>query len=139
MKSFVQKYYQTLFVFFVLLLAILSYILGYQTASQKRAVSNGGIVFSCQEETLSQQKVLGVQKDLSQSNIDTSEVQGQNNNVNNSEITDQSKKGIYVGSKNGTKYYTPGCSATNRIKPENYIWFQSVEDATLQGYTKGSC
>ncbi len=48
-------------------------------------------------------------------------------------------QGRYVGSKNGTKYYTPGCSGTNRIKPENYIWFQTIEDATLQGYSKGSC
>ncbi len=49
------------------------------------------------------------------------------------------QKGRYVGSKNGTKYYTPGCPGTNRIKPENYIWFETVEDATLQGYSKGSC
>lgn len=45
----------------------------------------------------------------------------------------------YVGSKNGTKYYTPGCSGAKRISPANYIWFQTAEDAQIQGYTAGSC
>lgn len=54
-------------------------------------------------------------------------------------FTQSVSKGNYVGSKNGTKYYTPGCPGTTRIKPENYIWFETVEDATLQGYSKGSC
>ncbi len=47
--------------------------------------------------------------------------------------------GIYVGSKNGTKYYLPSCSGAKRISPANYIWFQSVQDAQIQGYTPGSC
>ena len=47
--------------------------------------------------------------------------------------------GAYAGSKNGTKYYTPGCAGLERIKPENRVWFQSREDATLQGYTPASC
>jgi hypothetical protein len=48
-------------------------------------------------------------------------------------------KGKYVGSKNGTKYYTPGCSGAKRIKPENYIWFLTEDDAKLQGYTPAQC
>ncbi|HRH25059.1 MAG TPA: hypothetical protein PLQ20_01845 [Candidatus Paceibacterota bacterium] len=136
MKSFVQKYYQILFIFLVLLVAVLSFVLGYQSASQNRVASYGdGIVFSCQEDVLTRQKVLGVQKDLSESATEDS--QNQNSLDENSSF--EKEKGAYVGSKNGTKYYTPGCPATNRIKPENYIWFQSIEDATLQGYTKGSC
>ncbi len=48
--------------------------------------------------------------------------------------------GAFAGSKNGTKYYTPNdCPTLERIKPENRIWFQTAEDATLQGYTPGNC
>lgn len=47
--------------------------------------------------------------------------------------------GAFAGSKNGTKYYTPGCPGLERIKPENRIWFQTAEDATLQGYTPATC
>ena len=137
MKSFVQKYYQIIFIFLILLVVFLSFALGYQSASQSRgAFCNEDIVFSCQEDVLARQSVLGVQKDLLESDTKDSK------NQNSLDTTDSSfnkEKGSYVGSKNGTKYYTPGCPATNRIKPENYIWFQSVEDATLQGYTKGSC
>ena len=48
-------------------------------------------------------------------------------------------QGAYAGSKNGTKYYAPGCPALDRIKPENIIWFQNEEDARLQGYTAAQC
>lgn len=48
-------------------------------------------------------------------------------------------QGAYAGSRNGTKYYTPGCAGLARIKPENIIWFESKEDAELQGYTAASC
>jgi hypothetical protein len=48
-------------------------------------------------------------------------------------------QGIYVGSKNSTKYYLPTCKAVQRIKPANYIWFSSQQDAEIQGYTQGKC
>jgi hypothetical protein len=48
-------------------------------------------------------------------------------------------QGVYVGSKNGTKYYLPTCKAVKRIKPANYIWFSSQQDAEIQGYTQGKC
>jgi hypothetical protein len=54
-------------------------------------------------------------------------------------VVEPSTKGKFAGSKNGTKYYAPGCTGLNRIKPENIIWFQNAEDATLQGYTPASC
>ncbi len=48
-------------------------------------------------------------------------------------------QGTFVGSKNSTKYYAPTCASVKRIKPENYIWFDTAQDATLQGYTPGKC
>ncbi len=55
-------------------------------------------------------------------------------------VTPPPTSGLFVGSKNGTKYYSsPSCGSAKRIKSENYVWFSSAEDAELQGYTRGSC
>lgn len=42
--------------------------------------------------------------------------------------------GVYMASKNGTKYYLPTCSSSNRIKPENRVWFATKEEAEASGY-----
>lgn len=131
MKDFIHAHYPALFAILVLVVIGLSFALGY--GQGRKASSSSGIVFSCANTVLEPQKitpqVLGVQAaDSSKKEVSSTEP---------SSTTE--KGGAYMGSKNGTKYYTPGCSGTKRIKPENYIWFQSVEDATLQGYTKGSC
>lgn len=48
--------------------------------------------------------------------------------------------GNFFGSKSGTKYYASStCASAKRIKPENYVWFTSKEDAEIQGYTRGAC
>ncbi len=47
-------------------------------------------------------------------------------------------EGKYVASKSGTKYYLPACSGVNRIKPENRVWFATVEDAQAAGLTPAS-
>ena len=43
--------------------------------------------------------------------------------------------GKFVGSKNGTKYHYPWCPGATKIKEENKIWFQTIEDAKRAGYT----
>lgn len=45
--------------------------------------------------------------------------------------------GAIVASKNGTKYYTAGCSAS-RIKKENIITFKTEQLAQVSGYTKST-
>lgn len=40
-----------------------------------------------------------------------------------------------VASKNGTRYYTPGCSGIGRIKEENRVYFDTVESAEAEGLT----
>ena len=42
--------------------------------------------------------------------------------------------GQFVASKNGTRYYRVNCAGVNRIKEENKIWFQTVEEAKRAGY-----
>jgi len=48
------------------------------------------------------------------------------------------EKGSIVASKSGTKYYSPWCSGVVRIKEENKIWFNSVEEAQARGLTPAS-
>ena len=42
--------------------------------------------------------------------------------------------GNFLASINGKAYYPKDCSAANRIKEENRIWFDTKEEAELQGY-----
>jgi hypothetical protein len=43
--------------------------------------------------------------------------------------------GKYLASKNGTKYYLPGCTGAKRIKEENKVWFATLAEAQASGRT----
>lgn len=45
-------------------------------------------------------------------------------------------RGVFVASKNGTKYYPSDCSGADRIKPENTVWFATEADAQKAGYER---
>lgn len=118
MKKLLIRYYQPLFYGFLGLIATFSYALGVQSAE-----GGGGepVRLNCSPEILQELRIPA--EILSASAVPIAKPQ----------------EGKYVGSKNGTKYYMPGCKGVKRIKPENFRWFQSAEDATLQGYSQGSC
>lgn len=40
----------------------------------------------------------------------------------------------YVGSIKSDKYHYPDCRWAENIKPENEIWFSTIEEAKEQGY-----
>jgi len=42
--------------------------------------------------------------------------------------------GNFLASINGEAYYPKDCAAANRIKEENRIWFNTKEEAEIQGY-----
>ncbi len=44
----------------------------------------------------------------------------------------------YMASKSGTKYYPIGCKSANRIKPENRVYFNTVDEAEEEGLTLAS-
>mgnify|MGYP006287325783 CR=1 FL=1 len=49
-------------------------------------------------------------------------------------------KDKFVGSIESDKYHNPGCRWAEKIKPENEIWFDSVEEAKAEGYKPcGTC
>ena len=50
-------------------------------------------------------------------------------NANNYKIL-----GNFLASINGKAYYPKDCTAANRIKEENRIWFNTKEEAESQGY-----
>lgn len=43
--------------------------------------------------------------------------------------------GNFVASTNGKVYYPKNCKASSVIKEENRIWFNSAEEAKIQGYS----
>jgi len=50
------------------------------------------------------------------------------------EDEEEVEQGDYVASKNGSKYYLTTCSGANRIKEENKVWFDTVDEAKAEGY-----
>jgi len=42
--------------------------------------------------------------------------------------------GNFLASINGKAYYPKGCTAANKIKEENRIWFTTRQEAEAQGY-----
>jgi len=53
----------------------------------------------------------------------------------NEDTQDRDLQDSFVASKNGKRYYTPGCSGIDRIIPENRIYFQSIQEAEATGRT----
>ena len=46
----------------------------------------------------------------------------------------ESENGKFMGSITSKKYHHLDCRYALKIKPENRIYFQSIEDAKVQGY-----
>lgn len=134
MNSFIHKYYSVFFILFLVTIVGLSFYLGYEQGKSREVGGQKQIVFSCPNTILDKQKITGSVLGNSYSSETANPVSSDDTSGASTEVG-----GAYMGSKNGTKYYTPGCPGSKRIKPENYIWFQSAQDATLQGYSKGSC
>jgi hypothetical protein len=57
------------------------------------------------------------------------------NNKTINEVGDTNQNGVVVASKSGTKYYYPWCAGVSKIKEENKVWFDSIEEAKLAGLT----
>ena len=127
MEAFITRHYRLLLILLVTALMILSFLIGFEEGKVRGA--GGGIVLSCSEDVLSS---LAIPTGA----LARGEAVPEGPSVLSGTVGGQGK---YFGSKNGTKYYTPGCPAGNRIKPENYLWFENEADARLQGYTAASC
>ncbi|MBP6904531.1 MAG: hypothetical protein KBB91_00555 [Candidatus Pacebacteria bacterium] len=119
MGEYLTKYYR--FFFGVCMIAIVG-LTFYVGILEGRRRGGDQVILSCSDQVLATLKI--PTERISSATTTTSTTAPQ---------------GAFAGSKNGTKYYTPGCAGLQRIKPENIVWFQTVEDATLQGYTPAAC
>lgn len=48
---------------------------------------------------------------------------------------EKANKGLYVGSKSGSKYHLPNCPGALRISAANKVFFASKEEALAKGYS----
>lgn len=48
----------------------------------------------------------------------------------------EAQKGVFLASRNGSKYYPLECPGASRIKEENKVWFSSEEEAINAGYDR---
>lgn len=122
MEDFLNKYYRVLFGVLLGAIVISSFYVGMLQG--RREGSGSGVILSCTDGVLASLAIKPAK--ASRGTPEASSMLSESS-------------GAFAGSKNGTKYYTPGCAGLERIKPENRIWFTSAEDATLQGYTAAAC
>lgn len=118
MKTLLKTHFYVIFGLLGALSLVFSYLLGTRSPS---GGERPAVVVSCSPEVLSSLRVPVAAYASGQKPLQ------------------KPRGGKYVGSKHGTKYYIPDCSGAKRIKPENYVWFLTEDDAKLQGYTPGTC
>ncbi len=131
MQGFIDRHYKALFATFGSILVITAFYSGFLEGKQSTTVQP--VTLSCKDnvldklsiplESLSKEIVAHADSSAPAASAEAAAPQA----------------GKYVGSKNSTKYYLPTCTAVKRIKPANYQWFNSTEDAKIQGYTPGKC
>ena len=124
-KTSYSRYYYFIFAFLLALIIAGSFYLGMTYSKQQKGSQ---IVFSCGDSVLAAAKI-PLESKISKGNT-------QDFLSNN---TQGEETGAFLGSKNGTKYYTPDCAGAKRIKSENRVWFTNEEEARMQGYTAASC
>lgn len=134
LQSFIHSWYRPIFVIGVIGVVGLSYYIGF---SEGKAESSSKVALNCPDTLLESLKIPTMALARGGSSTAKSDTVAASDQAPIAPA--QSAEGKYVGSKNGKKYYTAGCSGTKRIKPANLIYFKDAQDAQLQGYSKGSC
>jgi hypothetical protein len=124
MQAFISRYYQSLFALILVSIVGLAFYSGFLEGQR---TDTAPVTLSCNNNILSKLSIP----------LDTL-ANGMTANADSASM--KSTGGTFVGSKNGTKYYpSTSCTAVKRIKPGNYQWFNSAEDARIEGYTAGKC
>lgn len=67
------------------------------------------------------------------------EEKSKENNLGVWNCIDNKKGCMYVGSENSDKYHTPDCKFAKKIKPENLVCFNSIEEAEEGGRKFSGC
>jgi hypothetical protein len=130
MQAFIAKYHKMLFGIAVTAIVAAAFYTGFLEGN--RTASNQPVTLACSDNVLDKLSI------PVQALANSVTALADNNQPSSAKAT-AGEAGKYVGSKNSTKYYLPTCKAVKRIKPANYQWFSSAEDAQIQGYTPGKC
>lgn len=110
-RGYIKKYQNTIFYFFfVTLLTITAFGLGRLSIKQENKITI--------QDPPSDFKKTFVKKEPVQQDQPTSQ------------------PSTYVASKNGKRYYPAECSAGNRIKEENKVYFKTEQEAQNRGLTR---
>lgn len=150
LKGFFVKHENRIVLFIgVILLSIISYGIGRLSAprskepitieanSQELFTVQKPVPISSNHEETKQKKIPEISQENNISKIVITPVT-EDNSKDRGDTTEQGKtlvtKGLYVASKNGTKYHLPTCPGAKRIKEENKIWFDSKTEAEQAGY-----
>lgn len=143
MQAFLSRQYRPIFTVLLLSIIGLAYYVG---TLQAQKGSRGGVTLACSDEVLSALSIPAASAVQAKKSVQTGDLTAAATDpTDQDQIAEEGTQspaattGAYMGSKNGTKYYAPDCPAAKRIKPENVVWFQTAEDASLQGYTAASC
>ncbi len=141
MRGTIIRLYPYLFTGLIGAIIVLSYLIGVEDG---RIKTSDTVVFACSDEVLGNLKIplADIAKATDDGAIDSGSVPNTPKVLSETTIsldTPALPGGKYLGSKNGTKYYTPECPGAKRIKPENYVWFDSEQEAKIQGYSAAKC
>lgn len=133
--SFFNRNYKAIITAFLAIIVTLAFYTGYLQGKREGGLP---VTLSCSDSVLQQLAIPAAIIAQGKTSEDTKKA------ITSTSATATPSKtipaqGKYLASKNGTKYYTPTCSGAKRIKEENRIWFNSAEDAILQGYSAAKC
>ena len=125
MKAFLEERYRSIATLLILGIVVLSFLVGVEEG-RRSPKDTSSVVLSCSDTVL---ESLNLSKGPEVKGVSFSE----QDIVQSVEEKAVETTGQFVGSKNGTKYYTVGCTAGDRIKSENIIWFVEAVAPTFKG------
>jgi len=119
-KGFWEKYGDNIVVFCIVLLAVgIAFLSGRLSVSGK-----DGLPVKIRSSVAD----MGIPEDKGATNY----IYATAENINDANI-EKPRYGLYVASKNSKVYHLWNCPSVNRIKDDNKIWFDTVEEAEETG------
>lgn len=133
-KVFIENEDKIILVIGIILVAVISFGAGRLSiefqSSEPIVIEDSKISFF--KETLNDNQTT--------KNFQPSNVLGEQTKNSETKIqTSEKKTGKFVGSVKSNKFHFPDCPYAKKIKDENEIWFDSIEDAEKQGYVAAKC
>lgn len=135
LKNFIKNNQERfLFVFIVILVAIISFKAGIIKEKEEKASDLKIFINNEKGLTAEEKETMALGQAVQRKGL-TEEAK-----ENQTGTSDKNREDcFYVGSKNSDKYHTKDCRWSSQIKEENRVCFDSVEDAVSKGYKPAGC